>query len=87
MRLAIIALILFAALTAGNVVAYQREMAGLQNPYGAPTTAVGAIVGSAVAHDAAQSALRNAWLREAGALVLAGGLWAAIARTTVGSPR
>jgi len=80
MRLAIIALILFAGLTVANVVVYRREMAGLQNPYAVPTTAVGAVVGSAVAHDAAQTALRNVWLREAGALALVGVLWMAIAR-------
>lgn len=80
MRLAVIALILFAGLTAGNVIVYRREMAGLQNPYAVPTTVVGAVIGSAVARDAAQTALRNAWLREGGALVLAGVLWAAIVR-------
>jgi hypothetical protein len=80
MRLALIALVLFAGLTAGNVVIYQREMAGIQNPYTAPTTPVGAAIGSAVAQDASRAALRNAWLREGGAAVLVGVLWLTIAR-------
>lgn len=87
MRLAVIAFILFAGLTVGNVIVYQREMAGLQNPYAVPSTAVGGIVGTAVAHDAAQTALRNAWLREAGALIVVGVLWWAIGRTTVETSR
>lgn len=87
MRLAVIAFILFAGLTVGNVIVYGREMAGLQNPYAVPSTAVGAMVGAAVAHDAAQAALRNAWLREAGALVVVGVLWWAIGRTTVETSR
>jgi len=80
MRLAAIAVVLFAGLTIGNIVVYQREMAGLQNPYTAPTTPVGAVVGSAIAQDASQVAIRNAWLREAGAVVLVAGLWLVIAR-------
>jgi hypothetical protein len=82
MRLAVIAFILFAGLTAGNVVVYKREMAGLRDPYAGATAPVAAIVGSAVAQDVSRTALRNAWLREAGALVLVGVLWWTIARLT-----
>ncbi len=80
MRLAIIALLLFAGLTAANVFVYQREIRGLQNPYTRPTVA-GAVVGAAVAQDASVGATRNAWLREAGALALTGVLWFSIARS------
>lgn len=80
MRLAIIALILFAGLTAANVFVYERQMRGLQNPYAQPATVAGAVVGAAAAHDASAGANRDVWLREAGALALAGLLWFAISR-------
>jgi hypothetical protein len=81
MRLAIIAIIMFAGLTAGNIVVYQRDTAGLRNPYAAPATPPEAVVASAAAQDVSQNALRNAWLREAGAVVLVGVLWVTISRS------